>query len=440
MSVRSDRRIHGFVPRPFARLICGVAVLVATHAHATTSLSFWNFLGGGDGVRMKEIVDAYNASQSDYKIVSTTLQWGVPFYTKTRTSTSVGQGPDVITIHLSRVPPWAKEGILRAITSEDLASAGLKADDFQERPWAAAQVDGKAYAIPLDTHPLVLYYNKDLLKQAGLLGDDGQFKAPASMEEFNQMLKTIKEKTGKFGVSYENGPPSPYTLFRLFALFVYQQGGKIIDNGKVAFGDAGKVALQQVADWSKDGYVAKNLDYPTSVANFVTGQAAFMIDGVWEVPTLVDGKKSGTVKFDYGIAPMPKFYSQQVTFGDSHGLAIPNNKGKPISPEKLKGVFQFVAFWEKHESMWAGGGHIPAYKPYADSDEFKNLEPNKEYSDQSAKMVMFDPTGPYGGSGGALQDAAQKAFMPAANGQSSVDEALKRFTADAEKLIQQSTK
>ena len=89
-------------------------------AAAAEEVIWWDFLGGGDGVRMKALIDDFNTEHPDIQITATTLDWGVPFYTKVRTSAAVGQGPDVMTYHLSRVPIALDEGVLSPITDEDL--------------------------------------------------------------------------------------------------------------------------------------------------------------------------------------------------------------------------------------------------------------------------------------------------------------------------------
>ena len=133
-------------------------------AAAQQEVIWWDFLGGGDGVRMKALIADFNKEHPDIQIESTTLDWGVPFYTKVRTSAGVGEGPDVMTYHLSRVPIALDEGVLSPITDEDLANAGLKKEDFFPRSIEAASSDGTLYAVPFDIHAVVLYYNKDLLE------------------------------------------------------------------------------------------------------------------------------------------------------------------------------------------------------------------------------------------------------------------------------------
>ena len=44
---------------------------------------------------------------------------------------------------------------------------GLGADSFAKETFDAVNVDGKQYAVPFDTHPIVLYYNKDIFTKAG---------------------------------------------------------------------------------------------------------------------------------------------------------------------------------------------------------------------------------------------------------------------------------
>ena len=71
-------------------------------------------LSGGDGARMRAMIDDFNASQRGVRVVSTTLKWGEPFYTKLITSSVVGEGPDIATVHLSRLPNLAGGGVLLA--------------------------------------------------------------------------------------------------------------------------------------------------------------------------------------------------------------------------------------------------------------------------------------------------------------------------------------
>jgi multiple sugar transport system substrate-binding protein len=63
-----------------------IALLPSAAAFAQTDITWWDFLSGGDGVRMKALIKEFNDTHPDIKINATTLEWGVPFYTKVQTS------------------------------------------------------------------------------------------------------------------------------------------------------------------------------------------------------------------------------------------------------------------------------------------------------------------------------------------------------------------
>ena len=75
---------------------------------------------------------------------------------------------------MSRLPLLAQADLVEPI-KDAVGAAGITADKFTPAAWSKATVDGTPYAVPLDTHPFVLFYNADLAKKAGLLnaaGDD----------------------------------------------------------------------------------------------------------------------------------------------------------------------------------------------------------------------------------------------------------------------------
>ncbi|HEY2423866.1 MAG TPA: extracellular solute-binding protein, partial [Chthoniobacterales bacterium] len=346
--------------------------LSAFASAAPLELTYWDFLGGGDGIRMKQIVEAFNKSQSDIHVTESTLTWGEPFYTKVHTGVVAGQTPDVMTYHLSHFPAGIQAKDLRPFTAEELAAAGLKASDFQasliQRSLEISKTYGgtdQLFGVPLDMHTLVLYYNKTALGKAGLLDADGKPTGLDSLAAFTKMLTEAKAKTHLIPVSANIYSQDPASLWRIWYTFFVQQGGDFVKNGQLSFDDVnvqGIKSLQIMADWSKEGLIPKNVGYASMVALFTAARSDFMINGNWEVPTLVDLKKSGKLPFDYGVVAFPKLFDNQETWADSHQLAIPNNDKTPATPEKVAAALKFIAFVVK-QVTWAGGGHIPAYLP-----------------------------------------------------------------------------
>jgi multiple sugar transport system substrate-binding protein len=412
------------------------ALLLATlcvPALAQVEVRMWTLLSGGDGARMRALVEEFNASQRDVRVTSTTLKWGEPFYTKLITSSVVGAGPDIATVHLSRIVNLAGGGVLRPITGQELQAAGLDGGDYLPRQWDKAHYNGQLYAVPLDTHPLVLYYNKTLAGKAGLLDATGKLKPIEGIDALTNAFRAVKERTGMPGMTMESSQSS-YAVWRLWLSMLAQRHVPIVANGRFAYGHAGEEALAQISSWFLQGYAQPGLDYPASTSQFMGGGAGFMINGVWEVPGLVEAQAKKTLGFDYGIMPLPRMYQDASAWADSHGFAIPANEGNPMSAQKLKAVLRFVAYVSKHSMGWAQGGHIPVYRPVAESAEARALQPNAMYAD-AALNVVYDPDGWYMGAAGPLEAMASK-FMPAAlSGQLTPGQALHMFEGEAARLL-----
>jgi len=394
-----------------------LTVAAFSAAQAKDTIVWWDFLGGGDGVRMKSLIDEFNKEHADtVEIQATTLDWGTPFYTKVQTSAAVGQGPDIMTYHESRIPLGISTGSLSEITPAELAASGIKASDFEAANWKAAEgSDGKQYAVPLDIHSIILYYNKTLLKAAGLLGDDGKPKGLDGVANWDAALAKLTAN-GNVGLSVPTADGG--TMWRIFYTLLNQQDGvflskdnKFLDGDNL---DKATTALTEMNKWVKNGWTPKQTEYPASIALFTSGKAAFHINGVWEVPTMVDLQKKGSL-FDWGAIQIPALYAHPATWADSHSFAIPNRQGNPVDPAKRKLVLDTIHWFNMHSLEWAGGGHLPAFAPVRNSDDFKNLKPNSDYSTLAATAV-FDPVSTLAGVASPVYDAAGNYVLPAMNG------------------------
>ena len=393
------------------------AVMFGTGAQAMETVVWWDFLGGGDGVRMKKLIEDFNAEHKDaIEIQATTLDWGVPFYSKVQTSAAVGEGPDMMTYHASRIPLAVSQESLTEITADDMATMGLSADSFAPATWDAVQVDGKHYAVPFDTHPIVLYYNKDLLEKSGLIGADGLPTGLTGLENFNAALAKLKADGNEWSIAQVTADGN--FAFRTVYSLLCQQDGQIGNDGDWFPGDsADKLAtsIGVIADWVKAGYNPPKTDYPSTVALFTSGKVPFMINGVWEVPTMDDLNKQGKL-FNWGAIEIPALFNHTCTYSDSHSFAIPNNVDKPATPEKHAAVLEVIKWMEARSLFWATAGHIPANKAVTESAEYKAMQPQATYAPLTANGV-FDPKSVLAGVASPLFDAAGNAITPAMNGE-----------------------
>ncbi|EAV41498.1 ABC transporter, substrate binding protein (sugar) [Stappia aggregata IAM 12614] len=416
-------------------LAAGAMSLASLPAFAQQDITWWDFLSGGDGVRMKALIERFNEEHPDIKINATTLEWGVPYYTKVRTSVAVGQGPDVMTYHLSRMPLGLEENVLDVISDDDLATAGLSKDDFFPAAIAAASdAEGNLHAVPFDIHSIVLYINKSYFKGSRFLDDEGNLTGIESLADFEEALALAKENGSETPVSYATADDG--STYRVFFTLLKQQGGELITDGEVLAGDnldKAANAIEIMTNWHKQGWQPEQAEYPASVALFTSGKSAFHMNGVWEVPTLVDMSSKGTLGFDWGAVQIPTLLGTTATWADSHAFAIPT--GKEMSPEKRAAVMTAIGWMEKNSISWASAGHIPAYKPVATSDEFGQMEPNATYS-SLADTAVYDPRSPIAGVASPVYDATINIISPAMHGYLEPAQAAQQVKDELQSKIQ----
>ena len=404
-------------------------IALATGAYAQQTVVWWDFLAGGDGVRMKALIDALNTEHAgEITIEGTTLEWGTPFYTKLQTSAAIGEGPDIATYHLSRIPLAVDSGTLSEITDDDLAGAGISDADFTAAATEAAKIDGKRYAVPFDQHGLILYYNKAMLAEAGMLDENGLPTGLDGLDNFNAALAKFTVD-GKYGLSTPTGDRYR-TVYSLFG----QQGGTMFDEAAGGFfptdDDLAKLttATQTVKDWVDAGYTPTQVESPASIALFTSGQAAFFIMGNWEVPTFVDLAAKGEMP-EWGAVELPTLFDNKAAWSDSHAFVIPANAGKEADADKRAAVMQVIAWMDQHSLDWAGAGHIPAFAAVRDSAEFKALKPQSDYAG-FADTAVFDPRTTLAGPAAPLGDAWGNYINPATYGEIDPADAAEQMRDD----------
>jgi multiple sugar transport system substrate-binding protein len=375
---------------------CSAPVLsgLSTGHEKAGSLDYWNLFGGGDGVRMTQMLDSFRAANPQISLSAVTLAWGNPYYTKLSLATLGDKPPDVAISHLTRMKTLVASDLLEELKPEDLARAGITPDKLDPTAWQAGLVEGKAYAIPLDTHPFVMFYNTDICQKAGLLDSGGKLLPLDSPEKFTDAMRKAKAVTKAYGgVVSVNGDTS--TPWRMFQSFYSQLGGQMLaDDGKKVVIDDAKAnqVLTFMESLTKSGLFPANIDYAGSIATFAEGQAGFYFQGEWEISTYQ------TAKMPFSMTLFPNLFggSKYAVQADSHTLIIP--KQPNLDATRLDRSLLLIKSMLDQSKTWAEGGHVPAWLPYRDSPEYKALTPQSNYA-AAAEGAVYDPPGWYSGSG-----------------------------------------
>lgn len=376
---------------------CGssIAAGIAGEPPRPDTTTFWNLWAGGDGKRADEMYNAYRkANGGPASLQAVTFAWGNPYYTKLSLATIGQRPPDIAVAHASRLPTLVRAGLVEEITPADLASVRLSADSFTPTAWKAVNVDGTVRAIPFDVGPLALYYNTDLCGKAGLLDADGRLVPIHGAAEFERALAATEKAGAKHGAvwSVVGDVSSNWRWFQ--TLYAQKQGTPFLGNdGHAVTFDDDKVAqsLDYLARMTgPQGHAPAATDYAGSLSTFGSGDAAFLVVGVWEVTTMT------TVGVPFGMTVLPQLFDAPAVWADSHVLVLPTQHGR--SAENRARALGFARFMLDDSLTWAEGGSIPGLRSLQQSAPYRNLKPQSDYV-ATADVAVYDPTAWYAGAG-----------------------------------------
>lgn len=359
-------------------------VLAVSYSHSHTAaeepldISIWTLFDGGEGYIMTNLIDRFNQEHPDIHITERPLKWAA-YYDELLAGLITGKGPDIAIMHLSILPTYAEKGILAPI--EGYVTEEFRAQ-FLSNIIERTNYQQHVYAIPMDTHPYVLYYNKAVLKEAGLTDASEKVLLPATWDELLTYSNAIKDKTGKWGLTTD----SQYVGERWW-MSLYRQAGGV-------FFDPATSKLQLDAEQASTAYRLMKSFYTQKVTPFIpnyaeceqlflTQQSGFHLNGVWAMAVYPN-----TEGLDVGVTSIPALNDNPAyTWGDSHAFIFPQNEDS----EKLNAALTFARWFSEHSIEWAKAGHLPANKEVLHSQAMLQLPMREDYV-QVGKQVVLAPS------------------------------------------------
>lgn len=363
---------------------------------ADGSMQTWDLFSGADGVSMRSMITNFSNAEG-VNVRPVTLAWGSPYYTKLAMAASSGKAPDTAIMHLSRMAGFAPGGLLEPYDLDLLAEFGVHEEDFAPAVWENCHYDGQLFAVPLDTHPFIVFYNKDIAEQAGVLDSSGALSSITSAADMLDVGQKLAGVTGKQGISFGHVLDSaqPWRLF--WGLYGQTGGGYTIEVGSPAVLDTAK-AEEVLTFLTKmmDGKIAlKNQTYAGGIADFTSGTTGLILSGVWELPALQAAVPN------LGAVPMPTMFGTPANYADSHSYVLPRQVSD--DPQRRRTAHQFVAGIIKQGQKWAEAGHIPAFLPVQAGPGYQKLHPQVDYA-AAGTTPVFDPPVWFSGAGTDFQN------------------------------------
>lgn len=346
-------------------------------------LEYWMYFGAQENEEMTSLVDEFNSQNNGITVNKQSVPFN-SFLTKLFASVNSGSAPHIASYYGS----YSRH--LKPICNriDDYLSSGTKNKYFQVA-WDSLQVDGEIYGLPIDVHGKALYTNDAVIEEAGVDPDYTDWQS------FSDACDAIVSETNSNALSMLNGRAGQSAL-RAYIIPLVQAGGQIVEgepgNYRVTIDqDAGREAAQLMADitgrlgWDKQTFQS---DFGR-VNDFINDDLGMLIEGTWGVNNFenADGNLPEDLSFEFHKPFMFPGGGEDVAWAESNSLYFPQNDSH--SDDETQAAVEFAEYVTQNNTLWASaGGHLPAAKSVATSNEVKNTDLWKKYGTISAMYDM----------------------------------------------------
>lgn len=201
---------------------------------------------------------------------------------KVNASVMSGNLPDVLTVDGPNIAAYAANGIIQPLAELTPDERSVYLESILEQ----GSYNGKLYALGAMESSVGLYYNKDIIEEAGIEVPDADH--PWTWSEFSQILEKLKpvmeERNGyPLDMTFPVGEATIY----YYAPFIWSNGGDLVnEDGLKVEGyfnsDKNAETVKYIASMAENGYMSAT---PIDKL-FESGRAAFKFDGAWEINTI----------------------------------------------------------------------------------------------------------------------------------------------------------
>src|SRR3989338_1756949 len=245
---------------------------------------------------------------------------------------AAGTGPDIFMLHNSWLPKHGDKIVpMPEVFPGNEPSMTLR--DFQDQFVDVAAQDlvyaNRIYALPLYVDTLALYYNKDVLNNAGIT------RPAQTWEEFNSDVETITHLDGSGNIiqsaaaigTARNINRSTDILIGL----MLQSGVRMMnaENSEPTFSRpvnntaVGEIALKYYTDFANPSvrtYTWNDIQH-YSVDAFAEGKTAMMFNYSHQIPVL----RAKAARLNFGVAPIPQVSPNDAkTYANYWAVAVSN--------------------------------------------------------------------------------------------------------------------
>ncbi len=347
--------------------LTGSLMQASSLAQEATEIRFAFWGDPAERVAYEAVVDAFESIHPDIDVTVDYTPGQGDYYRKVASDFAAGIPPDVFLTNYRKFSPYAQAGGLAPIQGYLDNSTAISESDYYGFALDAFRYGdaGSLYCLPQNISSLVVYYNEDLFRVAGLpLPTDGW-----GWDEFIAAAQALTRDTDGDGVTDQFGVLVEPSMYRMVS-FIWGAGGEVVDDlehpTRLTIDTPEALAgLQAFVGLGASGYgvvppeaeVAAEAD----LDRFVRGGAGMYIQSRRPVPTLreIDG-------FDWDVVSLPVI-AQPATVLHSDGFCM---AASADNPDAAWSFIEFAGSAPGQLLLAETGRTVPSLVSVSQSDVF----------------------------------------------------------------------
>ena len=372
---------------------------------------------------IRKVVDAYNAEQDAVQVTLNVVPES-DYDDKLKVMLAGETDADLVDIRgVGQMSTYAKAGALLDITDK-LAGSDIDTSVYGEM-WDTSDYEGKYYALPTRTTCWALFYNADLISEAGMAAP-GQMTWEEYVDYSAQLAEALSGKTAADGSPLKAG----FWVNWIYHFYSVQHGVYANDENTEYIQASLELLNELMSNGSHYTFAEVSSGTYDYMTEFQNGHVALVPNGEWCVNMLMEAEANGQTDVNWEVAPMPvpEGVADGTSWGQFQYAAVTSTCKYPDE------AFDFLTYLcgEEGSSIYSSTGMIHAYS----SDEAKvslaeaSGKESTKFLFEADKIQEQPNVGNYGEFTTALGEHAQLYLL----GETTIDECMSNLKTQCDEI------
>lgn len=387
-----------------AVLACSMLGTAAYAEEASGDVTIWYYWETeGHQKALNHIIEEFNGSQDSITVEAKYVPFA-DFKKQLSIGASADELPDLVILDNPDHAAYAAMGIFADITDK------FDVSNYYEGPVNSCTLDGKLYGVPFGSNDLLLFYNEDMLKEAGC-------EVPTTWDELLEVAKATTTDS-VFGFAHCALQNEEGTFN--FLPWVWSTGATSYEINS----EGGIKALNFEKELVDSGAMTKeaiNWTQGDTMHQFIAGNLAMMINGTWQIPTM----REEVPDLNWNVAPIPQDKEQASGLGgENYAVIAGGNEDAAVK------FLEFATTPETCLYMMNAMGYISADSTIAEN-QFEGDEVYQVFVDEMQYAHARGPLPEWP----SISDAISLAFNKVITGESAPEDAAAEAQATIDGII-----